>query len=112
MLQQRLLLPELRARPSSYSLRFMRLFRLWRASGRDLRLLFFALGHANRPVWLLPITGVLVFCAIDPLNVVAPVLGVLDEFLLIPTLLHWLMKLLPLNVRVDFEHRRQAQTFR
>jgi hypothetical protein len=90
----------------------MRLFRLWRASGRDLRLLFFALAHPNRPVWLLPITAVLFFCAIDPLNVVAPLLGALDEFLLIPMLLHWLMKLLPLNVRADFERRRQAQAFR
>jgi uncharacterized membrane protein YkvA (DUF1232 family) len=84
----------------------MRIFRLWRASGRDLRLLWFALRHPARPLWLLPTTAFLVFYAVDPLNVVAPALGVLDDFVLLPMLLHGLLKLLPLNVRGDFSADR------
>jgi len=34
----------------------MRLLRLWRLSANDLRLLWFALRHRHRPLWLLPVT--------------------------------------------------------
>jgi hypothetical protein len=33
-----------------------RLFRLWRLGARDLRLLWMALRHPNRPRWLIPAT--------------------------------------------------------
>ena len=33
----------------------MRLLRLWRIGAKDLRLLWFALRHRRRPVWLLPL---------------------------------------------------------
>jgi len=65
-----------------------RLLRLWRMSGGDLRVLWAALRHPNRPSWLLPALLVLGFFALDPLNFAIPVLGAVDDLLLLPLLLH------------------------
>jgi uncharacterized membrane protein YkvA (DUF1232 family) len=67
-----------------------RIFRLWRMSGRDLRLLWHALRHPNRPTWLLPATLGLGFFAFEPFNFAIPVLGVVDDLFLLPLLLHGL----------------------
>ena len=68
---------------------------LWRMSRTDLRLLWFALRHRDRPVWLLPITLMLGLYAIAPFNLAVPVLGVVDDLVLLPLVLHYLLKLLP-----------------
>jgi uncharacterized membrane protein YkvA (DUF1232 family) len=68
------------------------MFRLWRLSGQDLRLLWLALRNPNRPRWLLPATIVLAFFALDPLNFAIPVLGVVDDVFLLPLLLGLLAK--------------------
>jgi uncharacterized membrane protein YkvA (DUF1232 family) len=65
-----------------------RIFRLWRLAGRDLRLLWTALRHPNRPAWLLPATLALGFFALEPFNFAIPVLGVVDDLFLLPLLLH------------------------
>jgi uncharacterized membrane protein YkvA (DUF1232 family) len=65
-----------------------RIFRLWRMSRTDLRLLWQALRHPNRPTWLLPATLALGFFAFEPLNFAIPVLGVIDDLFLLPLLLH------------------------
>lgn len=67
-----------------------RLFRLWRLSGRDLRLLWIALRRANRPRWLVPATIVLAFFAFDPFNFAMPLLGIVDDVFLLPLLLRLL----------------------
>ena len=64
-----------------------RLFRLWRFSGRDLRVLWAALRHPNRPHWLLPASLALIFFALEPFNFAIPVLGVADDLVLLPLLL-------------------------
>jgi hypothetical protein len=45
-----------------------RIFRLWRMSRNDLRLVWLALRHPNRPTWLLPATLALAFFALEPFN--------------------------------------------
>jgi uncharacterized membrane protein YkvA (DUF1232 family) len=67
-----------------------RLFRLWRLSGEDLRLLWIALRHPNRPRWLLPATIALAFLALEPLNFAIPFLGIVDDVFLLPLLLRLL----------------------
>jgi uncharacterized membrane protein YkvA (DUF1232 family) len=47
-----------------------------------------ALRHPNRPAWLLPAALALGFFALEPLNFVIPVLGAVDELILLPLLLH------------------------
>jgi uncharacterized membrane protein YkvA (DUF1232 family) len=70
-----------------------RIFRLWRMSRNDLRLVWLALRHPNRPTWLLPATFALGFFALEPFNFAIPVLGVVDDLVLLPLLLHGLAKI-------------------
>jgi uncharacterized membrane protein YkvA (DUF1232 family) len=70
-----------------------RIFRLWRLTGSDIRLLWVALRHPNRPTWLLPATLALGFFALEPFNFASPVLGVVDDLFLLPLLLHGLTKI-------------------
>lgn len=69
-----------------------RLFRLWRIGGQDLRILVAALQKRDRPQWLMPAALLLVFFALEPLNFAFPVLGVVDDFVLLPLLLRALVK--------------------
>ncbi len=79
-----------------------RLFLLWRVGRQDLRLLWFALRQPSPPIWLLPAAGVLSLFAIDPANFAIPLLGALDDLVLLPILLHALVSFLPPQVRVAF----------
>ena len=75
---------------------------LWRFSRADLRLLWFALRHPMRPGWLLPATIGLVLYALSPLNFAIPLLGLVDDLVLVPLALHWLLKLLPAPLHAGF----------
>jgi uncharacterized membrane protein YkvA (DUF1232 family) len=83
----------------------IRLLRLWRLGGRDLRLLWFALRHPNRPGWLLPCALLLCLYALEPLNFAVPLLGVVDDFVLLPLILHAMLTFLPQDVRAAFASR-------
>lgn len=76
-----------------------RLFRLWRLGGQDLRLLWAALRQRDRPQWLLPATLLLVFFALEPLNFAFPILGVVDDFVLLPLLLRVLVRMAVPSIR-------------
>jgi uncharacterized membrane protein YkvA (DUF1232 family) len=80
----------------------MRVLRLWRLGASDLRLLWFALRHRNRPVWLLPAALVLLLWALEPFNFVVPALGVFDDFVVLPLVLHLLVQFLPLEIRAGY----------
>ncbi|GAC1531682.1 MAG: hypothetical protein NVS2B4_11190 [Ramlibacter sp.] len=68
---------------------------LWRVSRSDLRVLWLALRSPDRPGWLLPATIFLGLYALAPFNFALPLLGVLDDLVLVPLALHWLVRLLP-----------------
>lgn len=76
-----------------------RLLKLWRLVGKDLRLLWFALRHPNRPLWLWPAAVLLALYALDPFNFALPIAGVVDDLVLIPLLLHVMLRLLPADIR-------------
>jgi uncharacterized membrane protein YkvA (DUF1232 family) len=80
----------------------IRLLRLWRLGGQDLRLLWFALRHRRRPVWLWPAAALLGLYALDPVNFAIPLVGVVDDFVVLPLLLHLLLRLLPADIRTGF----------
>ncbi len=82
-----------------------RLFRLWRLSGQDLRILLAALRQRNRPQWLLPAALLLVFFALEPLNFAFPVLGVVDDFVLLPLLLRGLVRIALPAIRAKRDDR-------
>ena len=77
---------------------------MWRMSRSDLRLLWYALRHPRRPAWLLPASLLLALYAIQPFNFALPVLGVVDDLVLVPLALHFLLKLLPPALVARFEH--------
>lgn len=83
----------------------IRLFRLWRLGGRDLRVLWFALQHPNRPAWLWPAALLLLLYAVEPLNFAIPLLGAVDDLVLVPLVLHALLKLLPAEIRGESSGR-------
>jgi uncharacterized membrane protein YkvA (DUF1232 family) len=57
-------------------------------------------------VWLLPAALVLGFYALEPFNFVMPVVGVVDDFIVLPLLLHVLVSFLPLDIRAGFDLKR------
>lgn len=82
-----------------------RLFRLWRLVASDLRLLWFALWHRSRPIWLWPVTVVLGLYALDPVNFALPLAGIVDDLVLVPLLIHLVVKLLPTEIKAGFALR-------
>ena len=86
----------------------LRLLRLWRLGGKDLGLLWFALRHPNRPIWLWPAAIVLVLYTLDPLNFAFPVVGIVDDLVLVPLVLHLLVTMIPLHIRVEGLHKKNA----
>ena len=79
----------------------LRLMRLWRLAAGDLKILWFALRHTHRPIWLWPAAIVLGLYALEPLNFALPALGVVDDFILLPLALHVLVRFLPLGIRIE-----------
>lgn len=82
-----------------------RLFRLWRLVASDLRLLWFALWHRRRPIWLRPVAVILGLYALDPVNFALPLAGIIDDLVLIPLLIHLVVKLLPAEIKAGFALR-------
>jgi uncharacterized membrane protein YkvA (DUF1232 family) len=78
-----------------------RLFIFWRQGGRDVKLLWRALRHPDRPAWLVPAAVLLAFFAFDPLNLAMPVLGAVDDLVLLPLALRALLSALPQHLRND-----------
>ena len=80
-----------------------RIIALWlTVAGQDLRLLWFALRHEQRPGWLLPALAGLALFAVEPANFALPVLGAVDELVLVPLALHAMVKMLPAHVLDGF----------
>ena len=86
----------------------LRLLRFWRLGANDLRLVWYALRHPERPFWLLPVEALLALYALDPANLALPVLGVIDDFLLLPLLLQVVVRFLPAGIHSDFSRRSFA----
>lgn len=80
-----------------------RILALWRVvGGHDLRLLRYAICHEQRPGWLLPGLAGLVLLAVEPLNFAVPLFGAVDELMLVPLVLHGMVKMLPANILEGF----------
>ena len=80
----------------------LRFLRLWRLAASDLRLLWFALRHPRRPLWLWPAVIVLALYALDPVNFALPLAGLVDDLVLVPLLVHLVARLLPAEIRTGY----------
>ena len=87
----------------------IRLLRLWRMVGKDLHLLRFALVQPRRPSWLVPALMLLALYALDPINFALPFVGAVDDVVVIPMLLHLLLRLLPADIRSRHRDLRDRQ---
>jgi uncharacterized membrane protein YkvA (DUF1232 family) len=61
--------------------------------GQDLRFLLKTVRRPGSPQWLLPALLILMFFALEPLNFALPLVGVIDDFVMLPLLLRGLAKL-------------------
>jgi uncharacterized membrane protein YkvA (DUF1232 family) len=86
--------------------RLMAIFWLVR---RDLRHLWHALRHPQSPGWLKLGTALLVVYLVSPIDLLPdalPVIGVIDDLVLIPAAIRWMLNRLPAALRQAVE--RQA----
>lgn len=85
---------------------FKRLALLWTLIRGDARVLWHALRHPGAPRWLkLGTLGLLVYL-VSPIDLVPdwiPLLGVMDDVVLLPVAVRWMIKRLPAAVRAHAE---------
>lgn len=72
---------------------------LWNVVKGDLRVLWFALRQPERPTWLMPVTALVALYALAPFNIALPLAGVVDDGILVPLVLHLLVRCLPMELR-------------
>jgi len=83
---------------------FKRFSMLWSLVQGDARLLWRALRHPQSPGWLkLGVLGVVIYVVspIDLIPDVIPVIGVLDDIVLVPLAIRFMLNRLPAHVRAD-----------
>ena len=81
---------------------------LWALVKGDARLLWRALRHPQAPLWLkLGALGIVLYIVspIDLIPDVIPFLGVLDDIVLVPLAMRFLLKRLPAFIRADIERQ-------
>lgn len=85
-----------------------RLSLLWTVVRGDARLLWLALKHPLSPRWLKPAVALMVIYVVSPIDLipdVVPFLGVMDDVVLVPLAIRFVLKRLPARVRQDIEGR-------
>ena len=85
-----------------------RLAVLWSVVRGDARLLWLALKHPLSPRWLKPAVGLMVLYVLSPVDLIPdaiPVLGMLDDVVLVPLAIRFVLKRLPQRVRQDIGGR-------
>jgi len=85
-----------------------RLSVLWSVIRGDARLLWFALKHPLAPGWLKPAVALMVIYVLSPVDLLPeaiPLLGVVDDLVLVPLAISFIAKRLPAALRADFARR-------
>ena len=88
-----------------------RLSTLWTVVRGDARLMLRAWKHPGAPGWFKPavvLMGLYVVSPIDLIPDTIPLLGVLDDLVLIPLVMRFALDRLPARVRADIAGRRAA----
>jgi uncharacterized membrane protein YkvA (DUF1232 family) len=81
-----------------------RLSMLWVVVKGDARLLWRALRHPLAPTWLKPAAALLVLYLISPIDLIPdaiPIIGLMDDVVLIPLAIRFLLDRLPAALRAD-----------
>lgn len=89
-----------------------RLSVLWLVLKGDARRLWFALGHPEAPGWLKVGTGLVLLYLLSPVDLipdVVPFLGVVDDMVLVPLAIRFMLKRLPARVRDHATQRASGE---
>jgi uncharacterized membrane protein YkvA (DUF1232 family) len=87
---------------------FKRLSVLWLLIKGDAARLWFALRHPQAPLWLKGGTALTLLYLLSPIDLipdVLPVIGVVDDMVLVPLAIRFMLQRLPAAVREDAERR-------
>jgi uncharacterized membrane protein YkvA (DUF1232 family) len=89
-----------------------RLTMVWALVRSDARLLWLALRHPQAPLWLKLGTAGVALYLISPIDLIPdfiPFFGVLDDVVLVPLAIRFLLKRLPAFILADIERQRAGQ---
>ena len=89
-----------------------RLTILWTVVRGDARRLWFAVRHPAAPPWLKVASGLIVLYVISPIDLIPdaiPVLGLIDDIVLVPLALRWLLQRLPIGLATEVDRRVGAR---
>jgi len=85
-----------------------RLTLLWSLVRGDAQLLWFALRHPLAPRWLKPAVALMALYLLSPVDLLPdtlPLLGMVDDLVLLPLALGFVVKRLPAALRADYAAR-------
>lgn len=85
-----------------------RLTVLWVLVRGDARRLWYALRHPDALVWLRPVTALLLLYLVSPLDLIPdalPIIGIVDDLVLLPLAVSWMLSMLPGSLRDDIARR-------
>ena len=88
---------------------FKRLTLLWPVLRGDARQLWFALRHPDAPSWLKWGTALIALYVLSPIDLipdVLPFVGMVDDLVLVPLAIRWLLKRLPPDIAQAATRRR------
>lgn len=91
---------------------FGRLRRWARLIKRDALTLWYACRDPRTPLWLKLMTGVLVAYAFSPIDLIPdfiPIIGLLDDALIVPLGVMLLLRLLPKEIRISSEAKAEQR---
>jgi uncharacterized membrane protein YkvA (DUF1232 family) len=86
-----------------------RLTVLWTLVRGDVRQLWYALRHPHAPAWLKWGTAAIVLYLVSPIDLVPdaiPFLGAIDDLVIIPFAIRWLLRKLPPEIAAASSTRR------
>lgn len=78
-----------------------RLTVLWTVVRGDARRLWFALRHPDAPAWLKVGAALIVLYVLSPIDLmpdVLPVIGIVDDLVIVPLAVRWLLNRLPAHI--------------
>ncbi len=91
-----------------------RLSVIWLAVRGDAKRLWYALGHPEAPGWLKGGAAAIVLYLLSPIDLIPdmiPVLGVVDDLVIVPMALRWLLARLPAHIREHAEAKANGMGF-
>lgn len=83
-----------------------RLSMLWMLVKGDARRLWLALRHPDAPTWLKVGTALLALYLVSPFDLIPetiPFFGVVDDLVILPVAIRWMLDRLPAGLRADLD---------